>query len=95
MTLENIQLDQNDRDSEYAMLDCAFDNLFPLLRSITGPGLEKSLAYFPTFDAALKKIATLKLSQKENYTSINDYIEDYNVISNQIKNYTDGIRSTV
>ena len=49
MTLENIQLDQNDRDSEYAMLDCAFDNLFPLLRSITGPGLEKSLAYFEQY----------------------------------------------
>lgn len=60
-----------------------------------GKSYEKSLSYFPTFAAALKKIAMLKLSQKENYTSINDYIEDYNTISNQIKNYTDGIRSTV
>jgi hypothetical protein len=60
-----------------------------------GKSYEKSLCYFPNFDQALKKIATLKLSTKENYTSIHDYIEDYNVISNQIKNYTDGIRSTV
>ena len=60
-----------------------------------GKSYEKSLFYFPTFEAALERISTLKLSQKENYTSINDYIEDYNIISNQIKNYTDGIRSTV
>lgn len=60
-----------------------------------GKSYEKSLCYFPNFDQALKKIATLKLSQKESYTSIQDYIEDYNVISNQIKSYTDGIRSTV
>jgi hypothetical protein len=60
-----------------------------------GKDYEKSLYYFPTFPQALKRISELQLSQKENYTSINDYIEDYNVISNQIKNYTDGIRSTV
>ena len=60
-----------------------------------GKAYEKSLFYFPTFEAALERISTLKLSQKENYSSIQDYIEDYNTISNQIKNYTDGIRSTV
>lgn len=60
-----------------------------------GKSYEKSICYYPTFEAALEKISTLKLSQKENYSSIQDYIEDYNTISNQIKNYTDGIRSTV
>ena len=60
-----------------------------------GKSYEKSLSYYPTFEAALKKIATLKLSQKENYTSINNYIEEYNTISNQIKSYTDELRSTI
>jgi len=60
-----------------------------------GKSYEKSLFYFPTFETALERIATLKLSQKENYNSLQDYLEDYNVISNQIKNYTDGIRSIV
>jgi len=60
-----------------------------------GKSYEKSLFYFPTFESALERIATLKLSQKENYNSLQDYLEDYNVISNQIKNYTDGIRSIV
>ena len=60
-----------------------------------GKSYEKSLSYYPTFEAALKKIAVLKLSQKENYTSINSYIEEYNIISNQIKSYTDELRSTI
>jgi len=37
------------RDAEYSLLDNSFDVLFPLLRSITGPGLEKSLQYFERF----------------------------------------------
>lgn len=60
-----------------------------------GKSYEKSLSYYPTFEGALKKIAVLKLSQKENYTSINSYIEEYNIISNQIKSYTDELRSTI
>jgi len=60
-----------------------------------GKKYEKSLYYFPTFEACLERIAILKLSQKEDYNSIKSYIDDYNSISNQIKNYTDGIRSTV
>jgi hypothetical protein len=60
-----------------------------------GKSYEKSLSYYPTFEAALKKIAVLKLSQKENYTSINSYIEEYNTISNQIKIFTDELRSTI
>lgn len=60
-----------------------------------GKSYEKSLYYFPTFEMALERIAILKLSQKENYNSIKEYIEKYNLVSNQIKSYTDGIRSTV
>jgi hypothetical protein len=32
---------------------------------------------------------------KRNYDSLSEYIEEYRIISNQIKEYTDGIRSTV
>ena len=60
-----------------------------------GKVYEKSLYHFPTFEMALKRIAVLKLSQKENYNSLQEYLEEYNLISNQIKKYTDGIRSTI
>ena len=52
-----------------------------------GKKYEKSLYYFPSFEASLEKIAILKLSQKENYNSIKDYIGEYNKISNDIKTY--------
>lgn len=60
-----------------------------------GKSYEKSLFYFPTFSMALKRISTLKLSQKESYTSLQEYLEEYNSVSNQIKKYTDGLRSTI
>ncbi|MBH0042966.1 DUF4910 domain-containing protein [Pseudoalteromonas sp. SWXJZ10B] len=36
------------RTAEYALLDRTFDDLFPICRSITGVGLERSLKYFQT-----------------------------------------------
>ncbi|GHF31025.1 aminopeptidase [Kordiimonas sediminis] len=42
-------LNSVDRDEEYLLLDKAFDHLFPILRSITGPGLERSLDFFEKF----------------------------------------------
>ena len=55
---------------------------------------EKSLYYYPEFGQALAKIANLK-STKGNFSGLKKYLENYESISNQIKNYTDGIRSTV
>ena len=55
---------------------------------------EKSLYYFPEFNQALNKIADLKAT-KGNFDNLVKYIENYKSISNQIKNYTDGIRSTI
>lgn len=55
---------------------------------------EKSLFYFSNFSDALNKIANLK-SEQGNFDNLDKYIENYKSISNQIKNYTDGIRSTV
>ncbi len=55
---------------------------------------EKSLYYFSNFNQALNKIAELK-NEGENYSSIQEYLKNYKQISNQIKQYTDGIRSTI
>ena len=55
---------------------------------------EKSLYYFPNFDQALNKIAELKTGV-DDYDNLNDFINNYKEISNQIKNYTNGIRSTI
>lgn len=55
---------------------------------------EKSLYYFPNFDQALNKIAELKAGV-DNYDNLNDFINNYKEISNQIKKYTNGLRSTI
>jgi aminopeptidase-like protein len=49
----------NQRNEEFFLLNKAFDSLFPILRSITGPGLEKSLQYFePFMPFKMEKVAT-------------------------------------
>jgi len=55
---------------------------------------EKSLYYYPEFDQAINKIADLKTT-KDDFDSLNEYLENYKLIKNQIKNYTDGIRSAI
>lgn len=52
-----------------------------------GKKYEKSLYYFPTFEACLERIAVLKLSRKEEYSLIKDYIEAYKEISEDLKEY--------
>lgn len=55
---------------------------------------EKSLYYYPNFSDAINKIAKLK-ADLDDFDDLNKYIENYKEISNQIKEYTDGIRSTI
>jgi len=55
---------------------------------------EKSHYYFSKFDQALSKIATLK-SGDGDFDNLEEYINNYQQISNQIKSYTDGIKSQV
>jgi hypothetical protein len=55
---------------------------------------EKSLYYYPNFSDAINKIAKLK-ADLDDFDNLNKYIENYKKISNQIKEYTDGIRSTI
>jgi tRNA A37 threonylcarbamoyladenosine synthetase subunit TsaC/SUA5/YrdC len=45
-------------------------------------------------EQAVNKIADLKTT-KEDFDSLNEYLENYKLIKNQIKNYTDGIRSAI
>jgi|TARA_R110000796_G_scaffold3761_1_gene14384 hypothetical protein len=59
-----------------------------------GKEYEKSLYYYPKFGQAISKIAELK-AQKGNFDSMEKYLNNYKLISNQIKNYTDGIRSAI
>ncbi len=44
-----VMLEEQKDIEEYELLNKAFDDLFPLLRSITGPGIEQSLRYFQQF----------------------------------------------
>jgi len=55
---------------------------------------EKSLYYFTNLDQALVKISNLK-ADIEDVSSLEEYINNYITISNNIKKYTDGIRSIV
>jgi len=59
-----------------------------------GKSYEKNLYYYPNFSEALNKVAELKMDLKD-YSNLKDYIKEFKSISNQIKNYTDGIRSTI
>jgi|TARA_R100000482_G_C5130147_1_gene151329 hypothetical protein len=62
-----------------------------------GVGTEyaKPQGYYASFELALVKISEELMHTKRNYDSLSEYIEEYRIISNQIKEYTDGIRSTV
>ncbi len=55
---------------------------------------EKSLYYYSDLSKALAKIGELKAG-KGNFNSLSKYLEKYQEISNQIKNYTNGIRSVI
>mgnify|MGYP003643480749 FL=1 len=55
---------------------------------------EKSLFFYADFARALEKIAQVK-AEMGNFDSLEEYIENYKSISNQIKIYTDGIRGAI
>ena len=55
---------------------------------------EKSLYYFTNLGQALTKIASLQ-ADLEDVSSLEEYINNYEQISTNIKNYTDGLRSTI
>jgi hypothetical protein len=55
---------------------------------------EKSLSYQPNLGAALAKIAELKAGIGD-FNSMDEYLKNYENITNQIKEYTNELRSTI
>lgn len=55
---------------------------------------EKTLFYYPELGKALQKIAMLK-NESKDFNNLTELISDYTQIKQQIKNYTDGIKSTI
>ena len=65
-------------------------------RSVKGGKVyDKPQGYYPNFDQALLKVAREKLHTKKDYESLNDFLNEFKLIENNIKNYIDGIRSTI
>lgn len=60
-----------------------------------GKEYSKPQGYYPNFDQALIKVAEEKLHTKKEYNSLREFLDEFNNILTQIKNYTDGIRSTI
>jgi hypothetical protein len=62
-----------------------------------GGGTEyaKPQGYYPEFQQALQKIAKEKLHTKKEYNSLSEYLNEFELIETNIKNYTDGLRSTI
>ena len=54
-----------------------------------GKGTEyaKPQGYYASFELALIKISEELMHTKRNYDSLSEYIEEYRIISNQIKEY--------
>ncbi len=55
---------------------------------------EKTLFYYPKLELALQKIAELK-NEMVDYDTLLSLIDNYTQIKQQIKTYTDGIRSAI
>ena len=55
----------------------------------------KPQGYYPNFDQALHKVALEKLHNKKDHKSLNSFLDDFRAIELNIKNYTDGTRSTI
>ena len=60
-----------------------------------GKEYAKPQGYYPEFGQAIKIISDELRHTKRKYDSLIEYIEEYRVIENNIKEYTDGIRSTI
>jgi len=62
-----------------------------------GNGTEyaKPQGYYPNFNQALQKIAKERLHTKKDYNSLREFLDEFKSIETNIKNYTDGIRSTI
>jgi hypothetical protein len=55
---------------------------------------ERSLFYVPNLGMAISKIIDLKMGT-EDFKSLNEYLETYTIIKNEIKEYTHELRSII
>jgi|TARA_B100001094_G_scaffold187041_1_gene181235 hypothetical protein len=62
-----------------------------------GNGTEyaKPQGYYPEFQQALVKVAKEKLHTRKNYETLSEFLNEFKLIETNIKNYTDGLRSTI
>ncbi|MDC0540046.1 hypothetical protein OAO15_00890 [bacterium] len=62
-----------------------------------GNGTEyaKPQGYYPEFQQALIKVAKEKLHTRKDYKSLSEFLNEFKLIETNIKNYTDGLRSTI
>lgn len=55
----------------------------------------KVIGYYSSFDECLNKIATQKLQLGQEFNSVNEFLEEFNKIKEQIKEYTNAVRSNI
>lgn len=55
----------------------------------------KIMGYYTKFEDCLNKIAKLQLLETEQYSAVQDFLEEYNKISDKIKKYTENVRSNL
>ena len=62
-----------------------------------GNGTEyaKPQGYYPEFQTSIIKVAKEKMHTRKNYESLSDFLNEFKLIETNIKNYTDGLRSTI
>ena len=62
-----------------------------------GKGKEytKPQGYYPEFKQALRKVTQCKLHTRTDYNNLSEFLSEFKTIESNIKNYTDGLRSTI
>jgi hypothetical protein len=62
-----------------------------------GKGTEyaKPQGYYTSFERALEKISQEKLHTRKDYESLSEFLNEFKLIQTNIKQYTDGLRSTI
>ena len=60
-----------------------------------GKEYSKPQGYYPNFSQALKKVSEEKLNTGKDYESLREFLDEFKLIQTKIKNYIDGIRSTI
>ncbi len=60
-----------------------------------GTEYSKPQGFYPEFQQALTKVAKEKLHTRKDYESLFEFLNEFKLIETNIKNYTDGLRSTI